>query len=774
MHKILYFIVVFLLISSCNNTLKNQHSIENLVPNNAAIVLSINSLEGFKSALNNTDLASKTALFTPLQKALKPLDSIQSMSPLLVCVSNELQENVYTFITHRRNLKTKDSLLIPFIIIDSILIASESEATLETIKAQKGSDYSKIHKLHQVTNTFSLYHKELPSLQSIPDVSLGAVFLEFNMTPESVTINGHLLDAKSENKWFRLFEKLDPQSQGLQAVFPSESHNISIFSYSDFEQLQRNIDSLETSSKASELAKAFFNTTEEIGVFETEQGDGVALKSIDISATYEALSGFQNELSSFRSIPLFEFTESSLFNDTFGPLISKVSPTKFITLEDYLVFSDSEEVLKLVISNYFNKNTLESSIEYETLQKSLSDEASIQTYFNNYRLAELLNTLFQSTLKGSELSDYKLSGIQLVKDDNIVHLNSVLQKSKPRQSKSLISEEFNLVLPEDIMMGPVFVSNHKTKGKDILVQDIKNNLYLISNKGVVLWKKTLNGAVSGTVEQVDLYKNGRLQLVFSTQKRLYILDRNGKNVGEFPIKFSDDITQPVSVFDYDKKRSYRFLITQNSKLLMYDLNAMLVKGFKYNSSQAISSHPIHVRYRGKDFIAFSTGKQLKLLDRRGNTRVKVKEPIDFSNESIYFYNSLFTTTNTKGDLVQVNTKGSVSRQNLGLDPNHDITTSSKTLVIRNENKLSIKSNIIDLDYASYTPPSLFYLKDKIYITITDLQAKKVWLFNSQGNAFPKVPVFGTSAIDLANADGDSALEFVTKSDSNSLILYQMY
>ncbi|MFB1027433.1 MAG: hypothetical protein QMC27_05690 [Flavobacteriaceae bacterium] len=619
--------------------MKNQHSIENLVPNNAAIVLSINSLEGFKSALNNTDLASKTALFTPLQKALKPLDSIQSMSPLLVCVSNELQENVYTFITHRRNLKTKDSLLIPFIIIDSILIASESEATLETIKAQKRSDYSKIHKLHQLTNTFSLYHKELPSLQSMPDVSLGAVFLEFNMTPESVTINGHLLDAKSENKWFRLFEKLDPQSQGLQAVFPSESHNISIFNYTDFEQLQRNIDSLETSSKASELAKAFFNTTEEIGVFETEQGDGVALKSIDISATYEALSGFQNELSSFRSIPLFEFTESSLFNDTFGPLISKVSPTKFITLEDYLVFSDSEEVLKLVISNYFNKNTLESSIEYETLQKSLSDEASIQTYFNNYRLAELLNTLFQSTLKGSELSDYKLSGIQLVKDDNIVHLNSVLQKSKPRQSKSLISEEFNLVLPEDIMMGPVFVSNHKTKGKDILVQDIKNNLYLISNKGVILWKKTLNGAVSGTVEQVDLYKNGRLQLVFSTQKRLYILDRNGKNVGEFPIKFSDDITQPVSVFDYDKKRNYRFLITQNSKLLMYDLNAMLVKGFKYNSSQTISSHPIHVRYRGKDFIAFSAGKQLKLLDRRGNTRVKVKEPIDFSNDSIYFYNS---------------------------------------------------------------------------------------------------------------------------------------
>ena len=372
------------------------------------------------------------------------------------------------------------------------------------------------------------------------------------------------------------------------------------------------------------------------------------------------------------------------------------------------------------------------------------------------------------------MNAYKLSGLQLVKDDNMVHLNGVLQKSKPRASKRLISEEFSLLLPDDILMGPVFVSNHKTKGKDILAQDINNNLYLISNKGVVLWKKSLKSAILGKVEQVDLYKNGRLQLVFSTTNRLHIIDRNGKNVGKFPLKFKDEITQPVSVFDYDKKRNYRFLITQSSDLLMYDLNGKLVQGFKYKASQTIGKQPVHVRHRGKDFIVFSAGRRLKLLDRRGNVRVSVKENINFSNESIYFYNSLFTTTNTNGELVQVNTKGNVSRQNLGLDQNHAITSTSKTLVTRSENRLTIKSNSIDLDYGSYTPPSIFYLKDKIYVTITDLQAKKAWIFDSQTKALPKIPVFGTSAIDIANADSDSALEFVTKSDSNSIILYQMY
>ena len=122
----------------------------------------------------------------------------------------------------------------------------------------------------------------------------------------------------------------------------------------------------------------------------------------------------------------------------------------------------------------------------------------------------------------------------------------------------------------------------------------------------------------------------------------------------------------------------------------------------------------------------------------------------------------------------MNTKGAVSRQTFRLDPNHDITSSSKTLVTRSDNKLSIKSNVIDLEYGSYSPPNLFYLRDKIYISITDLQAQKIWLFDSQSKRFPGIPVFGTSAIDLANADADAPLEFVTKGDPNSLILYQLY
>ena len=287
--------------------------------------------------------------------------------------------------------------------VDSILVASKSKESLDAILAQKKSNYSKLFKRRDATATFSLYYKALPALVSLSSIPVGAVFLDFNMTPESVTINGTLLEEKSRNKWFKVFEKLEPQSQNLQAIFPSESHNTRVINYNDFDQLQQNIDSIGYGSKTTELAKAIFSTTKEVGVFETKQGIAIALKSIDISATYETLNNYQNELTSFKSIPLFEFTEPSLFNDTFGPLLPKISPTKFITLGDYLVFSDSDAVLQLTISNYFNKNTLDSSLSYQTLQKSLSDEASVQAYFNNHRLAELLSSQFKTTIIGSRI-----------------------------------------------------------------------------------------------------------------------------------------------------------------------------------------------------------------------------------------------------------------------------------------------------------------------------------------------------------------------------------
>ena len=146
-----------------------------------------------------------------------------------------------------------------------------------------------------------------------------------------------------------------------------------------------------------------------------------------------------------------------------------------------------------------------------------------------------------------------------------------------------------------------FINNHRTKQKDILAQDINNQLYLISNKGTLRWKKKLAGSILGKVKQIDIFKNGRLQMVFSTTKKVYVLDRLGRNVEGFPLNFKDRITQAVAVFDYDKNKNYRLLLTQDKSLLMYDGKGKRVKGFSHQSKKPVNSQPQHIRYNSKDY-----------------------------------------------------------------------------------------------------------------------------------------------------------------------------
>ena len=61
------------------------------------------------------------------------------------------------------------------------------------------------------------------------------------------------------------------------------------------------------------------------------------------------------------------------------------------------------------------------------------------------------------------------------------------------------------------------VKNHYTQKWEIAVQDENLNLYLISSEGEILWKRKLQEAVIGSIRQIDLFKNNKLQLLFNTK-----------------------------------------------------------------------------------------------------------------------------------------------------------------------------------------------------------------------------------------------------------------
>ena len=758
--------LILILIYGCENQLNQKRSIEDYIPNTAQLVLRINSMDVFKSALKNNTLLSKTKLQSILESNLVSIDSLKISGPLLVCVSTENEKPNYTFITEQKHIDTKN-LLRPEYLYDSIWVFPST--TLNTKELPLAHPFKKLSSILDEDATFLVYAAKIKH----PKFSLFEnVLLDFNASPESIAVNGIYTDPNAD--WIKMFDQIAPKAQELDKIAPDDAQNLNSYVFSDFDQFSENIKSIDSTLTTTEFLNSLMGTIQEIGSLNTTNGTAIALHSLDMSATREALVGSQEQLNTFRSVPIFKFNNDTLFQQSFGTLLPIMKTSNYTILDDFLVFSDQERVLEDVISKYTNKNILNTNESFQNTTQKLSDEVSFQTTLSPDDLTHILNTLFDTSLPTSDLDDYQNTVVQVIKDDAVVHINAQIENFRPTQQRTNINEVFSLALDAPLLGNIQFVENHQTRQKDIVVQDIENNLYLISNQGVVRWKKKLSGAILGRINQVDLLKNGRLQMAFSTPNKVYVLDRLGRDVGAFPLNFKDKITQAVSVFDYDKNKKYRFLVTQNESLLMYDGNGKRVKGFAYKSEGVVHTAPQHIRYNGKDFIVFAAGKELKILNRRGQDRIRAKEPIDFSDQELFFYNNKFTTLDTQGNLVQVDMKGRVSKQTLGFDAQTQITTSSRTLVAQWANYLQIKDKKNTLDFGSYLPPQLFYLNDKIYIALTDQQAQKVTLFDSKGAVLSGFPVYGISKIDLSNADRDAALEFVCQSGTNELMMYQIY
>ena len=132
------------------------------------------------------------------------------------------------------------------------------------------------------------------------------------------------------------------------------------------------------------------------------------------------------------------------------------------------------------------------------------------------------------------------------------------------------------------------------------------------------------------------------------------------------------------------------------------------------------------------------------MNRVGNIRTSVNGKIDFSQNDVYLYKNKFVLTDKKGVLHQIATNGKSNTTNLRLNEDHGIDATSKTFVYMNDNVLSIRGKKIELDFGVYTQPKIFYIYDKIYVGVTDIQNQKVYLFDSQAKPISNFPVFGSS------------------------------
>ena len=795
--------------TGCENKGDKSFSLLDFAPEDSSIFINGNSFENLELAVEQNVLFNEISNYKQLKKLKQQFQVLKHFKidrEFLLCLSQPNTDSLnFTIITKaNKGLMELDSISNNHAVtIDS------NNGTIKKITIDGQTFFSKIIdsvfigsnalSLIEQTNSNEMLDKELETIynSSRGDKSFSMILnlknekvkphffndsilntkpfsnymlLDADISLNNLVFNGITKATDSLKSLINVFNNTIPHENELSKIAPNDVDYLVSYSYNNFKTFYGNLQKL--SKKDSLVFSTIFDNSIEIGLIELNNQKAVILNSIDASLTQETLD-YQDIFETYRDIPIYIYGKPEIFVKTFSPLINFDSATEYVVLDDFFVFSDSTEFLKTIISSYQNKNTLYESNIFKNLMQDLSDASSIFIYNNPQTLNKTLNSNFNEELS-LKLDSYNASAIQFIYDYNFAHVNAVFKTYKSRGVANSVSEDLDFTLDAELIFGPQLVTNHTNNQKDIVVQDINNNLYLISNQGKLFWKKQLEGKVLGKIEQMDIYKNGRLQLVFATPHRVYVLDRNGKDAGPFPLKFNDEITQPLSLFDYDNNKNYRLLVTQGNTLLMYDRNGSSVKGFNFTKdNNRVSSQPKHFRIGKKDYIVFTQGNKFKILDRTGRARINVKENINFSKNEIYLYNNNFITSNENGDLIQVNEKGQLSRLNLNLNSEHFISSTTKTLVTLSENRLNIKSRLVEMDFGDYTAPQIFYINDKIYVTTTDLQAKKIYLFDSLGKPVANFPIYGNSSIVLDNIDKDNNLEVVTKGDDKSIIVYEI-
>ena len=599
--------------------------------------------------------------------------------------------------------------------------------------------------------------------------------LDLSLENDALLLNGISIPADSMGTYLNLFQGTKT-AHPLAQMMPRETEHYKALGIGNFHQFIKKQELLPLAHPI--LADSIFNTTETVGLSQTPNGTILYLETYGATGILDFLKTRQTETKDFQGLELLELADTNGLNDVFTLFTTSFTARFASVLENTVVLTENEESMNLALVAHKNGDTFETSPLWHNSTDLTTGEASLTLMANNKGFMQFLEQETNGpTVQefGSLTLDDHLFVAQLISEDRFFHAQYGIKKLKSVSAVNEIEKLFSVALDTELATPPQFVLNHRTGNMEVVVQDRDHILYLISSSGNILWQKQLNGPIQGKVHQVDLYKNNKLQLAFTTDSQFMVLDRNGKPVAPFTFNYEGGNLNGLSVFDYDGNKDYRFVVTQNEKVFMYNNKAQKVNGFTYTKANApIMAPPQHFRIGTRDYLVFQLKNgQLKILNRTGQERVNVREDIPFSQNRIHLYKDRFTTTTTDGFLVEINTKGTLQKTQLGLHKEHGMDATSRTLAIMDDNVLRIRDKKVSLELGVYSAPQIFYLNDKIYVSVTDIQNQKTFLFDSQGKAIANFPLYGMSPVDMANMDNDKKPELVVQDQENVLAVYKL-
>lgn len=665
----------------------------------------------------------------------------------------------------------------------------------------------------------------------------GAIDGEFS--EGGICLNGFMHYGGLKQSFMRVLEKQQPRESGIDAILPSRLVSLGMVNISNLSSYFSALDAYRYDvgrkdviyMRKQQLGKMFGKGVEEEwknllqGEFAlvnlssgvpVQDRNGllvVALKSGSLGRMllermmtgYARFDGKTPEtykreyrIDREKTFSYFQFPAEDFAAVFWGDIFEGIR-NRFVFVEDnYLVFASSEKAVKEFLQDYVHGSFIRDSEWYRNLKTKLAGKYNV-AYFA--KTAEVLPG-YEECVKGNwkEYVDRKAEALTVFpqfalqwSNEGELLYSTLFLSTAELQEDSRPHVLWQTKLDAPVRMKPVPVVNHATGERELFVQDEGNTIYLINDAGRILWKLTLEEQINSDVWQVDLFKNGKLQYLFSTSSKMYLIDRNGNNAGRFPVTFRARSEQGISVFDYDGQKNYRIFVPgEDRRMYLYGLDGNLVKGWEpAKADKKIVSRMEHFRVNDKDYLVFADLFRLYILDRKGKERVRVPSVFELGSHTDIFrierQGKVKVTFLGKGGTVyQVDFNGGMqqlkvaglqenARMNVG-DLNGDgipeyVFSSGNHLLITDvDGKIfldkEVKANSLDFPYIYR-----FSAAD-CRIGLMDNEQKQMLLLTAKGQESNGFPIAGDSPFSIVFSGNDGFFLFAG-ADNGSVIKYKV-
>ena len=666
--------------------------------------------------------------------------------------------------------------------------------------------------------------------------------LDASIRNDALLLNGFTSGEEAEKKYLGVFQKQSPQKIEIEKVIPEQVAAMIIFGLEDFRtykqqykkylefrgslrEYQNDIEAVNEKYNI-DLEDMFYSFMEkEAGIvitdiknYDSDQNTFFIIRTVSRSMAEDNIikileSAAENEgrhintyIRQYRidndvQIDIYQMPIPSLAKKLLGNIFTGINNYYCVFFDNYLIFGNSVPALSKYIHTNLLQNNLSSDLEFNKFSNFLSARSNIYIYLDVPGSVELIQRYLndKAAAKVDEhkdhISRFQAIAVQVTNEGDLFYNNVFLRYSPGELDEPQTVWESRLDHTFDFK--PKIVINHNTNEKEIFLQDSDHNIYLLNTSGRILWKQQIGDEIMSDIYQIDYYRNGKLQYLFNTKNRIYLIDRNGNSVEKFPVALRATATNGIALFDYEKNGNYRiFTATEDRMIWAYNKSGQLVNGWQADKTEYNIYKPLHhFRIGNNDYILGADRYRVYMFDRRGNIRINVKEhfPVSGNNDFIADLNTAGTRprmviTDTAGHPHFIYFNGYSEEVILGefssdhyfnladLDGNGKkefiFADGNEMKVFNHDHKLrfsrSFKSDISH-------PPVLYQFSARdIKIGIVCNQTSEIYLINANGSIYKGFPLSGATQFSISNfSRSTSRFNLIVGSEHNFLYNYSV-